>query len=323
MQHADEWRPSATLETLRQRAALLQQTRAFFAARNVLEVDTPILARYGVTDVHLTNLETRLAGDDRLWYLQTSPEFAMKRLLAAGSGCIYQLGKVFRDDEQSPRHNPEFTLLEWYRVGFSMADLIAEVSTYLQQALGFKDTQQFTYAQVFATFLKVEIFAEDGFAQLQKQLLKYPEVAELAQVETDFTTLQQLAMSFIIEPQLPINTIVFVTHYPILQAALAAPTPDDLRTAQRFEVFVNGLELANGYFELTDAAEQTQRFSADQKQRQQSSRPAMQADPRLLAALQSGLPACAGVALGFDRLVMLASRASHIRAILPFAIDRA
>lgn len=323
MQHADEWRPSATLETLRQRAALLQQTRAFFAARQVLEVDTPLLSRFGVTDVHLSNLETKLSGDTRKWYLQTSPEFAMKRLLAAGSGCIYQLGKVFRNDEQGRRHNPEFTMLEWYRVGFTMADLIAEVSAYLQQMLELNQVQSFTYAEAFRVFLDVDIFASNGFEQLQAQLLKRSEVADLAARESDFTTLQQLALSVVIEPQLPANTIVFITHFPIAQAALAAPSSDDPATAQRFEVFVNGMELANGYFELTDVAEQTKRFQNDQKQRAQNGLTAMQADPRLLAALESGLPSCAGVALGFDRLVMLATHKQHIEEILPFAHDRA
>lgn len=323
MQHADDWRPSATLETLRQRAALLQQTREFFAARDVLEVDTPILGRYGVTDLHLSNLQTKLSGDSRLWYLQTSPEFAMKRLLAAGSGCIYQLGKVFRNDEQGRRHNPEFTLLEWYRVGFSMQDLIAEVSVYLQQMLTIHRVQQWTYAEAFAIYLKVDVYAPDGFKQLRRRLLETPEVADLAAREQDFTTLQQLAMSFMIEPQLPSDTIVFITHFPIAQAALAAPTADDARTADRFEVFVNGLELANGYFELTDAVEQAQRFQTDQQLRAQFEFPAMHADPRLLKALESGLPSCAGVALGFDRLVMLAAQKQHIQEILPFAHDRA
>ncbi len=323
LQPSDAWQPSADRATLQQRAAMLRQVREFFYDRNVLEVDTPVLARFGVTDPHLSNLTTVLTGDNHRWVLQTSPEYAMKRLLAAGSGCIYQLSKVFRDDEQSSRHNPEFTLLEWYRVGFSAAQLMHELEQLLQLLLGAPAACYLTYQQAFERYLHLDPLAADSHSTLQRALQDYPPLAELAQRESDRDTLQQLAMASVIEPALDPSIPTFITHYPASQAALAQLAPDDDRVAERFELFYRGLELANGYHELTDAKLQQQRFLADQQQRRQLQRPHAISDPRLIAALDHGLPDCSGVAVGFDRLVMLRCHKQHIQQVLPFAIDRA
>ncbi len=323
LQPSDAWQPSADIATLQQRAAMLRQVREFFYARAVLEVDTPLLARYGVTDPHLSNLSTHLTGDSHSWALQTSPEYAMKRLLAAGSGCIYQLGKVFRDDEQSPRHNPEFTLLEWYRVGFDAAQLMQELEQLLQLLLAVPAAHYLTYQQAFERYLQLDPLAVDSHRTLQQALQDYPSLAEVARRETDADTLQQLALACVIEPALDPAIPTFITHYPASQAALARLSTSDERIAERFELFYGGLELANGYHELTDAKLQHQRFAADQRQRQLLKRPVAAADSRLLGALGHGLPDCAGVAVGFDRLVMLRCQKAHIKQVLPFAIDRA
>lgn len=323
LQLSDAWQPSADIATLQQRAAMLRQVREFFHARNVLEVDTPLLARFGVTDPHLTNLTTTLTGNSQRWALQTSPEFAMKRLLAAGSGCIYQLGKAFRDDELSARHNPEFTLLEWYRVGFDAMQLMRELEQLIELLLDAPRARYLTYQQAFQQYLQLDPLATDSHSALQQALQNYPSLAELALRESDHDALQQLAMACVIEPALDPSIPTFITHYPASQAALARLSTTDHRVAERFELFYGGLELANGYHELTDATIQQQRFAADQHQRQQLQRSAMAIDTRLLAALNHGMPACAGVAVGFDRLVMLRCRQSHIQQVLPFAIDRA
>ncbi|MGQ4277073.1 EF-P lysine aminoacylase EpmA [Pseudidiomarina sp. E22-M8] len=323
MQRSNAWQPSATLEVVRQRAALLAKVRAFFAARDVLEVDTPVLSHHGVSDVHLENLRTHLAGDPAPYFLQTSPEYAMKRLLAAGSGSIYQLGKVFRDDEQSPRHNPEFTLLEWYRVDYSAADLMQEIAALLQFTIAAPPTQTVRYQDLFIQQLGVDPLADDAVVALRQALSKQPGLAELVTRENDRDTLLDLAMATVIEPRLDAATPTFVTEYPASQAALAQINPNDSRVAQRFELFYGGVELVNGYQELTDAAEQQQRFQRDREQRKALSKPDYPEDTRLLAALENGLPECSGVALGFDRLLMIHLNKSHISEVLPFAIDRA
>lgn len=323
MQRSNAWQPSATLEVVRERAALLAKVRTFFAARDVLEVDTPMLSHYGVTDVHLENLRTHLTGDPAPYFLQTSPEYAMKRLLAAGSGSIYQLGKVFRDDEQSPRHNPEFTLLEWYRVGYSAADLMQEIAALLQFTLGAPPTQTVRYQDLFIQQLGVDPLADDAVVALRQALSEQPGLAELAIREEHRDTLLDLAMAMVIEPQLDPAVPTFVTDYPASQAALAQLSPDDPRVAHRFELFYGGIELANGYQELTDAAEQQRRFQRDREQRKSLHKSEASDDPRLLAALENGLPDCAGVALGFDRLLMIHLNKRHINEVLPFAIDRA
>ncbi|WP_404409754.1 elongation factor P--(R)-beta-lysine ligase [Pseudidiomarina marina] len=319
MQLTDNWQPSASLDILRQRAALFQTIRNFFQQRNVLEVDTPILGRFGVTDLHLENLETTLSFfPNQRFQLQTSPEYAMKRLLAAYGQSIYQLGKVFRDDEVGRFHNPEFTMLEWYRINFTMQDLINEAVTLLRDVLGAREVHQTTYQRLFQKYLNLDPLTA-SIAELENCLVNDERIADLVKRETDKDTLLQLAMSLVIEPQLKKSDITVVERFPASQAALAE-LDDDERVALRFEVYVGGIELANGYQELTHAAHQQLRFNHDNQLRKQFGKNMKPTDFRLLEALDAGMPNCSGVALGFDRLLMLVTGVSDIRQVLPFSI---
>lgn len=318
------WQPDAALGNLRLRAEMLARVRSFFADHNVLEVDTPLMCHATGTDPHLEALALELAPGQ--WrYLQTSPEFAMKRLLAAGSGPIYQLCKAFRRDESGPRHNPEFTMLEWYRPGFDDRNLMNEVAALMAVCLPASmlaadaDIPCITYRDLFIQHLALDPFVasdEDLLACARQHAS--PGAMALSRDDT-----LNLLMAFVIEPQL--QAPVFVVDFPASQAALAQITNDPAGTpvARRFELFIAGMELANGYLELTDATEQARRFKADNQQRQTAALPEREVDARLLAALNHGLPACAGVALGFDRLVMLAAGAGHISEVLSFVADNA
>lgn len=321
MQLTDHWQPSASLDVLRQRAALFQTIRNFFQQRDVLEVDTPILGRFGVTDLHLENLETTISCfPHQRFQLQTSPEYAMKRLLAAHGQSIYQLGKVFRDDEVGRFHNPEFTMLEWYRINFTMQDLIDEVVTLLRDVLGAREVHQTTYNALFLKHLNLDPL-NASVEELQNCLIKDERISDLVKRETDKDTLLQLAMSLVIEPQLNKSAITVVERFPASQAALAQLDTEDERMALRFEVYVGGIELANGYQELTHAQHQQLRFDQDNHLRKQFGKETKPADFRLLKALDAGMPNCSGVALGFDRLLMLVTGISDIRQVLPFPIS--
>lgn len=261
------WRPSARIEHLKQRAELLAQARAFFAERNAIEVQTPVLAKHTVTEPDVQSIEVPGYG-----YLQTSPEYQMKRLLAAGMPSCYQLGPAFRHGEQGRLHNPEFTMLEWYRLGFDHNQLMYEVADMVDALLGPKPYQRLTYEDVVG---KSEGRTRDAL---------------------------DLAFAEACERLTPGRFLI--TDYPADQAALARINPDG-QTAARFELVIDGVEIANGYWELLDVEEHRQRFKTDSEIRQQRGLPAMAVDEALLAALEHGLPACAGVAMGFDRLVML------------------
>lgn len=322
------WRPSATPAALRLRAELLARTRAFFAARDVLEVETPILASATVTDVHLASLETRIAGRARPYYLQTSPEYAMKRLLAAGSGDVWQLCKVFRDGESGARHNPEFTMVEWYRLGFDDRALMDEVAALLHALLGdllAAPAEFVTYREAIATAIGLDPYvAPVGalHAVASERLGAVPD-----DLRDDRDACLDLLMGAVVGPTLGRGRITFVHEYPASQAALARLKParhgDAVRVAARFEAYVEGLELCNGFHELADAAEQRARFEADRAARAARGLPQPPLDERFLAALAHGLPDCAGVALGFDRVAMLALGTREIRDVLAFAVDDA
>ena len=262
-----DWRLSARIEHLKQRAELLAQARAFFAERNVIEVQTPVLAKHTVTEPDVQSIEVPGYG-----YLQTSPEYQMKRLLAAGMPSCYQLGPAFRHGEQGRLHNPEFTMLEWYRLGFDHNQLMYEVADMVDALLGPKPYQRLTYEDVVG---KSEGRTRDAL---------------------------DLAFADACERLTPGR--FFITDYPADQAALARINPDG-QTAARFELVIDGVEIANGYWELLDVEEHRQRFKTDGEIRQKRGLPAMAVDEAFIAALQHGLPACAGVAMGFDRLVML------------------
>ena len=318
-----DWRPTAALETLQRRAELTARLRRFFAERGVLEVDTPALASATVTDLHLHSLSCCLAtpGAPRRLYLQTSPEFAMKRLLAAGSGPIYQICKAYRDGEAGRAHNPEFTILEWYRPGFDHHQLMDEVDDLLAAVLGAPLAERVTYGEAFERHL--------GFDPHRVPLTALRRAAEEHGVELagaepeDRDGWLHLLMSHAVEPRLGRGRPSFVRDFPASQAALARVRPGEPPLAERFEVYVEGLELANGFHELTDAGEQRRRFEADLERRRLAGLAAVPIDERLLAALQSGLPGCAGVALGVDRLLMLAVGARDLRQVIGFPIERA
>jgi lysyl-tRNA synthetase class 2 len=319
-----EWRPAAGLDVLRLRAALLARTRAFFAARGVLEVETPVLARATVTDLHLASLETRIAGQSGRYYLQTSPEYAMKRLLAAGSGDIYQVCKVFRDRESGRHHNPEFTLIEWYRLGMDHQALMDEVAALLAELLGPRlaaPPEKITYREAFVRVLGLDPFAASATA-----------LAALAEERTgiragalaaDRDACLELLMGAIVGPALGRNRLTFVHGYPASQAALARVVAGTPPVAARFEAYAAGQELCNGFHELGDAVEQRRRFEADRAERARRDLPVPPLDERLLAALAAGLPDAAGVAVGFDRVVMLAAGKDSLREVLAFPVDEA
>ncbi len=317
-----DWRPSASFANLRLRAQILAQIRAFFAARGVLEVETPALSGATVTDLHLASLETRCragAAGERTLYLQTSPEFAMKRLLAAGSGPIYQLARAFRDGEAGRRHNPEFTLLEWYRPGLDHHGLMDEMEALLSEILGTGPAVRLSYAELFEERLGV-----DPHAASPLELAAAARAAGLADpLDLDRDGWLDLLLAVVLEPGLGRGRPAFLYDFPASQAALARVRPGPPAVAERFEVFVEGVELANGFHELADPAEQRRRFERDLERRRERGLPAVPIDEHLLAALAAGLPPCAGVALGVDRLVMLAAGASSLAEVLAFPVDRA
>lgn len=318
------WAPGTSLETLRMRAALLAHTRTFFAARGVLEVDTPALMACGVTDPQIHSLRADLPGAaGRQGYLQSSPEYAMKRLLAAGSGDIFQICHVFRGEEQGPLHNGEFTLIEWYRLGYSLEALMEEVDVLVRELLGAAAggaTEQIPYTELLKRTLGIDALHE-SLASLRSSAEALGFDKRLTQ-QLDRDGLLDLLMGARVGPGLGVDGPCFVHRYPASQASLARLDPRDERVALRFELYRAGIELANGFEELGSAQQQRERFVADQQLRAARGLPVPEIDERLLAALSSGLPPCAGVAVGFDRLVMLASGVRHIGEALPFAADR-
>jgi lysyl-tRNA synthetase class 2 len=318
------WAPGAALPTLRLRAELLAATRSFFAARGVLEVDTPALVRHAVTDRHIHSAQVQLPGHGAPLYLHTSPEYAMKRLLAAGSGDIFQIAHVFRGDERSALHNAEFTLVEWYRCGFSMQQLMDEVALLAGMLLALPPGSTYdaiSYQQAFARELGCEPLTAPLDA-LRELAARHRLDQELC-ARCDRDQLLDWLMGSAVGPRLGAERLCFVHSYPASQAALARLDPDDARVARRFELYFRGIELANGFEELTDAGAQRARFEADREQRRQDRLPLPDIDQALLDALAAGLPAVAGVALGFDRLLMLRTGASDISAVLAFALERA
>ena len=318
----DSWRPTATVANLKLRAALLKKIRAFFETRGVLEVDTPALSHAGTTDRHLASFRVENPRGDHL-YLHTSPEFPMKRLLAAGAGDIWQLCKVFRDGEAGRRHNPEFTMIEWYRLGFDQHRLMREVAELLGGLLpAAQPTAEYlTYRQAFERHADFDPFSAekpDCIRILQNSGRCVPAAGDL-----DKDGWLDMVAAELVYPKLGRQGLSFIYDYPASQAALARVRPGDPPVAERFEAFFNGTELANGFHELADAGEQRRRFEADCDYRRRQGLPDMPLDENLLAALQHGLPDCAGVALGFDRVLMLAAGAQSIDEVIAFPFERA
>lgn len=318
------WRPAASPETLRLRARLLEQTRAFFRERGLLEVETPQLSAAAATDLHLESLEVYSSSGGALGWLHTSPEFPMKRLLAAGIGDCWQLARVFRGGERGRRHNPEFSLLEWYRVGWDAPALMAEVDEFLRALaagrLPLGSTERLSYRDAFRRHAGLDPFTA-GAAELA-HALSAAGVPLPAGIEADHAACLDLALASLVEPHLDPGRPTFIHDFPATHAALARIHPGDPPLAARFELFLGGMELANGFHELCDAAEQRARFATDLAERGSRGLPEPRPDERFLAALAAGLPDCAGVALGFDRLVMLLARKASIDEVLAFPWGR-
>ena len=316
------WQPAASQAALESRAQLLAFVRGFFAQRGVLEVETPVLGRCGVTDPNLDGIPAVVAAGARSGgWLQTSPEYHMKRLLAAGTGAIYQVSRVFRNGELGRRHNPEFSMLEWYRTGFDDRALMAEVSDLVCGWLGCERPATVSYRDAIARWAGLDPFTATD-REIRRRCEQWLAPDQLVDLDRDGCL--DLLMSFAVEPNLGQARPEFLTGYPASQASLARVSrADGHATAHRFELYISGLELCNGYWELADVAEQRRRFEADNAQRRRLGTPDMAVDEAFLSALEQGLPECAGVALGLDRLLMLKLGARDIGEVLAFPFDRA
>ena len=315
------WRPTASPATIRLRARLRQRARAFFERRECLEVDTPYLSAAAPTEPEIESLRTRVLGQTT--YLHTSPEFPMKRLLAAGLGDCWQLARVFRAGERGRWHQPEFDLVEWYRLGHDHHALMDEVEAFVQTVLGpereVAPAQRLCYCSAFESAVGLDpLTASAAELGARARALGLP-----ALESTERNVWLDYLLSAALLPALPMDRPTLIYDWPADQAALARINPGDPRLAARFELFWGELELANGFHELADAAEQRTRFEAEQQRRAQRGQQRPPLDERLLDALASGLPACAGVALGFDRLVMLAAGAERIDEVVAFPFERA
>lgn len=306
---------------------MLAEIRQFFADRAVLEVETPLLSHSIGTDPHLAFFTTEydLLPARQTLFLQTSPEFAMKRLLAGGSGCIYQIGKAFRNGESGRFHNPEFTMLEWYRVGFSLSQLmdeIAELISHLFRLRPLQETQRVSYQEILfsCTGLDPLVFSYPDYCAYALQ----SELSEAVAIcGHDHALWLDFLFSHKVQPHLGHDALCMVYGYPACQSSLARINEHNALITDRVEVFINGVELGNGYHELTDADEQNQRFDKELAVRQQQKLPLSVKDRRLIAALASGLPHCSGMAIGLDRLLMLLSGSKSIDEVLSFPIHRA
>ncbi|WP_455375678.1 EF-P lysine aminoacylase EpmA [Kaarinaea lacus] len=321
------WQPKADLDTLRLRAAMYEKIREFFRQRQVMEVDTPILSVASTPDPNIDSFETtyvpvfgKVSSERR--YLSTSPEFPMKRLLASGSGSIYQLCHVFRQAEQGRQHNPEFTMLEWYRVEMDyqmLMEEVAELVSFLtQQPI---ETEVISYQSAFLQHVNVDPLTA-SVAELHKLAEQFGLVS-LQQNDEDKDLYLDFLMSHQVQPGLGAGKLTFVHAYPASQCAFAKLSSQNPLVAERFELFYRGVELANGYQELTDAKEQQRRFERQNRQRTQQGKPAISIDHNLVEALEQGMPQCSGVALGVDRLIQLTQDMKNIEDVLAFPFNRA
>ena len=315
------WKPLTDTRVAMRRAAMLERAREYFSDQGVLAVDTPALCRYPTSDPNIESLGVRSQpGKDG--YLHTSPEAYMKRLLAAGYPDIYSVCRVFRDGEAGKRHLPEFTMAEWYRLNFDLDAIVDDTVGFIAACVNLpaltERVQRIDYAEAFAELAGVD--ALDGATE---------DIVAVATSEQrlrdalgdDRDAALDLIMADVIAPQFAPDRLTVVRHYPASQAALSRLCPADARVADRFEVFCGDLELANGYVELTDAGEQRERIAADIAAREQSGRSSLLADESLLAALEAGLPPCAGVAVGVERLHMVLDQADDIRDVITFATE--
>jgi elongation factor P--(R)-beta-lysine ligase len=321
-----DWQPSASLDHLKRRAQFLTEIRRFFYQRDVLEVDTPILSHAAPTAPYLDSFTTEYiaaGGQKTSCYLHTSPEFAMKRLLAAGLGDIYQIAKVFRNGEQGRHHSPEFTMLEWYRPSLSYHQLMTEVDDLLQIVVGLSPAVKMSYQTLFSQYLSIDVSDVEQDELKQYALSRIKSLPQDWQADKDGWL--ELLMSELIEPQLALSAQPYIIYdFPASQAQLAKlhRSDDGAVVAARFEVYAQGLELANGYDECLNAEELSQRFNKDNLLRQQQGKVTMPIDQHLIAAINTGLPACTGVAIGVDRLLMLKLNVNDINAVTSFRFEQ-
>jgi len=299
---------------------MLERARQYFAAQDILAVDTPALSGHATSDTNIASISAHTAAGERL-YLQTSPEMYMKRLLASGYPDIYSICRVFRDGEAGQRHNPEFTMAEWYRLGFDLTQIIDDTVGFIATCLNLPrladDVVQYDYATAFKKFADVDAFS----ASADQLLSRYSDDDRFKSVlGDDRQAALDLIMSTVIAPRFAADQLTVIRHYPADQAALSRICPNDDRVADRFEVFCGDLELANGYVELTDAGEQRRRFEQDAESRRTSGGEPVAIDELLLAALEAGLPDCAGVAIGMERLQMLLDQTDDIGDVVTFTL---
>jgi len=317
MTSAEPWQPTANINQLKARANLLHAIRTYFAGHNVLEVETPIISAAANTDPAIESIKTH---DER--YLRTSPEFALKRLLAAGTGDIYELGRVFRAGELGGNHNPEFTMLEWYRTGFDYHRLMDEVADLVRFCgngmFEHWPVTRLSYQQLFMDFLEL-----DPFSSSVASLRSVAKAHGIDDIDLDKRQWLDLLISVVIQPLLPEQSLTFVYDFPSDQAALARIRPGSPPLAERFELYLGQTELANGYQELTDADEQRQRFESENAIRAKHGQPIYPLDHHLITALKRGMPECAGVALGVDRLLMAIENCNCLDEVTAFPYSRA
>lgn len=317
MNPTESWRPTAAAAQLKERARLLQAIRDYFSDRGVMEVETPLISAAGNTDPEIQSIRT-----DTGAYLRTSPEFALKRLLASGSGDIFELGRVFRSGESGPNHNPEFTMLEWYRTGINYHQLMDEVAQLVRHCGHGKFTrwreERLSYRQLFLRHLDIDPFTAD--IRLLSATAKKNGISD---IDLERRQWLDLLISFVIQPALPEKCLTFVYDFPAEQAALARINPGEPPLAERFELYLGCTELANGYQELTDASEQRRRFDAENTERQKRGLSVYEVDRHLIAALEHGMPECAGVALGVDRLLMAIGSHESMSKVTAFPFSRA
>ncbi|MCE9607480.1 MAG: EF-P lysine aminoacylase GenX [Planctomycetia bacterium] len=317
--------PTADWSLLRARAELLKQVRAFFEARGFLEVETPILSADTVVDRHLDPLTTELTGlgKPRTMYLQTSPEFAMKRLMAAGGEAIYQVARVFRQGERGRRHNPEFTLVEWYRRGDDYTAGMQLLSDLCAAILNRGTAQRLTYRNAFETYVGLDPLVISDADLRQAARARLPNAAAAFGDDTDRDAWLDLLLTELIEPRLGASSPTILCDYPPSQAALAQVRAEALPVAERFELYVDGIELANGYHELLDAEALVARNVENNRLRAADGKSTLPVESRLVEAMRAGLPPCTGCALGFDRLLMLVAGKREITDVIAFPIERA
>ncbi len=313
------WQPRTSIETSQHRASMLRKARRFFADRNVLEVDTPALSSRAVTDPNIESLQTGCS-QAPLLYLQTSPEHFMKRMLAAGYPDIYQICKVFRDREFGHCHLPEFTMAEWYRLNFSLQEIMQDTVDFVCHLLGRNDLQNNVRYLSYVEAFEIELHLDPINADI-RSLTKAAQADEtlVESLEDDRDAWLDLVLTRKVASAFPVNGLTVLYHYPASQAALARRCPADNGVADRFELYYGSLELANGFVELTDADEQLARFRSEQARRRDRGQEIHEIDRHLIAALCQGLPPCAGVAVGFDRLLMLHEENDDISSVTTFS----